>query len=157
MTFYEIVTVVLSSLAILTSLIAIVRQSSFSARQIALEEEQARLAQLQREMLEAEASAAARAQIDLDIYAGSRDGRFTISNVGGAPASDVNVRWLDNRPQFPGQEEERKLPVKVLRPGKSVELIVAFSMGSPSDFHVEASWKDPDGTQQTDDFHIHAY
>lgn len=153
----DIAALCLSALAVLASVTAIVRQRGFSERQLALEAKQAELADLQKSLIEADQIAGTKAAIDIDMWASGHKGRLVIRNVGRADAEDIALDWVSQPPPFPQHEAERKLPIPLLRPGKAVELVLAFSMGTSPDYEVEVTWKDPDGSIREEHHVLHAY
>lgn len=157
MTHSELAAICMSARAVLASITAIHRQSGFASRQLELEEKQAELADLQRQQMEAERLADSKAFIDLDLRVDGADARLIIRNSGRADAEEVDLVWNEQPPPFPQYEAERKLPIPLLRAGKQVELVVAFTMGTSPDYDVDATWIDPDGSTRTESHILHAY
>lgn len=88
---------------------------------------------------------------------GSR--RIEFINTGTAEARNVDLQTLTplnggHEGVLVGDERERKFPAPRLRPGESVSLLAAPTMGSPTEFEVVVGWDDPSGQRRVEDFRI---
>lgn len=88
---------------------------------------------------------------------GSR--RIDFINTGEADAQNITLDSFE--PLNDGHEDvlmhgeiERKFPAPKLRPGESVSILAAPTMGSPSEFEVIVGWDDPSGGRRREDFRI---
>ena len=78
--------------------------------------------------------------------------RITLTNIGGAPARNVDFEFEFRDGQhdpIPDIERKEKLPVPELAPGKSCPLMAAFTMGNYPPFDLLVTWLDPPFTKQT--------
>ncbi|MDZ7779529.1 MAG: hypothetical protein U5R14_06250 [Gemmatimonadota bacterium] len=85
--------------------------------------------------------------------------RVEFINTGNAEATNVDLQELiplngGHEKILVGDERERKFPAPKLRPGESVSVLAAPTMGSPTEFEVVVSWDDPSGQRRVEDFRI---
>ena len=164
MTIYEIIASLLAIVAVVISLVSLVRtrkvaqaQIELQREQVALQTEQAALAQVQRGVLEAELIK--RNSADVRVYlAGTNHGHsFIVRNVGPVDARDVSVSIVSKMTgQSPiiGTEATSKLPIKRLMPDHEIALIAGLSFDTGTDFDVTTTWKDPNGEAKTSRFDV---
>jgi hypothetical protein len=96
-----------------------------------------------------------KAVVDLGFEGFQSQKSLVISRVSLAPAAQVHLEWITEPPPII-RGEESKLPIRLLRPGGTVDSRCAFHTGSPRDFTVRAHWTNPDGTEATAEFDLHA-
>lgn len=116
-----------------------------------LTEMQTRLAALELAEKKTVQAAMLRAAIRATLFeAGLHSHRIALENEGGAPATDVDIEFLDEKGKtlLPSGEREDKLPVRRLDPQRRVTLLVALASGRWPPFKIAVSWTDPDGTRQ---------
>jgi len=92
-----------------------------------------------------------RAEIRATLFeAGPYSHRIALENEGGAPATDVDIEFLDEKGKtlLPSGEREDKLPVPHIGSTRRVTLLVALVMGRYPPFEIAVSWTDPDGTKR---------
>ena len=65
-----------------------------------------------------------------------------ITNNGPAEAAEIMLRFLDENSPVPQDESRRKLPIRVLHAGGSVELVAAISRDHSPPFNVALAWRD---------------
>ena len=70
-----------------------------------------------------------------------------MTNNGPAEAAEIMLRFLDSNSPVPQDESQRKLPIRVLHAGGSVELIAAISHDHAPPFNVALAWRDGLGSQ----------
>lgn len=90
--------------------------------------------------------------IDVNCYQYSNAYRITLTNIGGAPARNVDFEFEFRDGQhdpIPDIERKEKLPVPELAPGKSCPLMAGFTMGNYPPFDLLVTWLDPPFTKQT--------
>jgi len=134
----------------LIAVISLARTHKVAERQLELQRIAADLSAKQLEILNAEESALSKAQIDVELERYEAGYRFVIRNVGGSEARDVNVAIEGGNPVVES-EYRNKIPITVLRPGKSVELLAARASRSADRYNVLVRWKNPDGSQEKDE------
>ena len=141
----------LGILGFVVSVIALVVSIRAFQRVGPLTEMQTRLAALELAERKGAQVARTKAEVRATIVAlGQHAHRVLLENIGGAPAVDVDIEFLDEKGQalLPQGEREDKLPIPRLDPQRRVTLIAALAMGRYPPFKVAVSWTDPDGTRQ---------
>ena len=154
---YEIISSLIAILALAISVVSLVRARKVQAKQLEFEAITAALAKKQLELLEKEDQTQEQAQVTAELVkVGSTDYRFVIMNQGVAIASDVTFEIDTTSPDNPlvGNECGRKLPYPSLQPGQSFTLIAALHMGSTLSYNTQLKWKNPDGSQGTNNVHL---
>ncbi len=152
MTGYEILSLIVSSLAALVAVVSLVRTRKIAAQQIELERATAELSKKQLAILNSEELERAKAYIDVKLEDFGNTHKFIITNTGGAEATNVHFSISGDGSPLVTNEYTKKIPIKSLKPEKSVTLIAAISMGSPHEFNVFVSWNNPDGSQQKEEY-----
>jgi len=152
MTTYEIITIFVSLVAVVLSIISLVRTRKVQKEQIELQKITAELSRKQIQIIEREQAEQNKAKISVELVRFGNDYRFLISNVGYAKASNIHFdldQDCQDNPLVQG-DYETKIPIPSLNPGSSIELLAAISMGSAGRYHVLVRWDNPDGTQEED-------
>ena len=154
MTTYEIVSLIVSLVAVVIALVSLVRTRKVASQQIELERVTAELSAKQLDILNAEEKSLSKAQIDVELEGFDSDYHFIITNVGGAEARNVTFKIEGEENPLIESEYQDKIPIPSLRPGKSIQLIAALDIGSSSKYNAVVSWQDPDGSAQHDEFFL---
>ena len=155
MNVYETLTLVISLLAVIVSAISLIRTHTISSQQFVLEKKTADLAQKQLELIEAKEKELSVAKIDVELAGAGSDYKLVITNIGGVEAKDVNISFDGKGYPLVASEYAEKIPISVLRPGKSVELLAPKTMGCGSQYLTQVRWLNPDGTQGKDEIVVH--
>lgn len=150
---YEYFTLLISLLAIVISALSLIRTRRTASQQLELEKITAELSAKQLKFLKAEESEHSKAKIEVELEGYGSDYNLIVTNVGGAVARDVSFVIEGESPVLDGEYKE-KFPIRELRPGKSVSLCAALSMGSPSQYNVLVHWKNPDDSEEQDEILI---
>jgi hypothetical protein len=157
MTLYEIISSVVAGVAIVISVVSVVRTHKVQAKQLEFEAITAALAKKQLELLEKKEQRREQANLTAELVnVGRTDYRFVITNIGVAVASDVTFEIDPKSPDNPlvANECVRKLPYPSLQSGQSFTLIAALSMESAMSYNTQLKWKNPDGSQGTNNVHL---
>jgi hypothetical protein len=156
MTGYEIVSIIISCIALAASIWISFAQRRASVAQRKLQSEAndlqraiSELAKKQLEILLRDEAGKHMARVSLDLAREGRDYRFYIRNLGTEEARDVAMELLVEPKNSPiiQSEYDEKFPVKRLQPGSSVSLIAALHLGSPMAYNAKMSWTNPDGSR----------
>jgi hypothetical protein len=150
MTKYEILTLVVSLLAVIVSTISLFRTRRIAAQQLDLEKITAELSKKQLEKIIESEEDALKAFVEVDLHSSGTNNELVISNNGMAEAKNVSIRVLGDYDPTVRGDFESKIPIKSLRPGRSVSLLAASEFGTPSSFDIEVTWNNPDGEKCTD-------
>ena len=152
MTSFEIFSIFISLLAVIISAVSLVRTRKISAQQLELEKITAELSQKQLENLHLDAAVKAKAFIDVELIKSGTKYKIAITNTGGSEAQNIDFHIAEDRNPLVGNDYAEKIPIKSLKPGKAVYLLAAISSGMPASFNGCVRWKNPDGSQEKDDF-----
>ncbi len=155
MSAYEILTLLVSLIAVFVSLLSLARTRKLGYQQLELEKKTAALSEKQLEMLEAEEQAKSVAEIDVELEGYGSDYRFLITNIGGSEARDVHFSIDGEGYPLVASQYAEKIPIPVLSPGKSVELLAPKTMGCASSYETRVHWLNPDGTQGRNQIVVH--
>jgi len=154
---YEIASLLIAIVALVISVVVLIRARKFQAKQLEFEAITAALAKKQLELLGKEEQTQEQAHVTAELVKVDRiDYRFVIMNQGVAIASDVTFEIDPTSPDNPlvANECARKLPYPSLQPGQSFTLIASLHMGSAMSYNTQLKWKNPDGSQGTNDVHL---
>ncbi|MEJ1465004.1 MAG: hypothetical protein RPU15_17310 [Candidatus Sedimenticola sp. (ex Thyasira tokunagai)] len=156
MTGFEILSLLVSILAVAIAAISLVRTRRIAAKQLELQHVTAELSRKQLEIINSEEEAQTRALIDVELEGSGSNYKFVISNYGGAEAKDVHFHLGGEGEGNPlvGSEYAHKIPIKSLKPGKSVTLIAALTLGSPAQFNTFVRWINPDGSEGREEYFV---
>ena len=151
MTLFEIITTLVSVIALAISFVALVRARQISTRQLELEQVNANLASKQLSIIEAEEKRRAFPEIHVELVSRGAEYRFIVSNDGYSEARDVHFSFMGIGPPIPPHEFRSKTPILVLRPGKSLEFFAVREMHCDLKYRVTINWINPDGTNGRDE------
>lgn len=164
MTVYEIISSLLAVVAVVISLVSLVRtrrvaqaQVELQRKQVELQTEQAALARLQRGVLETELIKRNAADVRVYLASTTHGHSFFVQNVGPVDARDVSVSIVSRmtgKSPIVGTEATSKLPIKRLMPDHKIGLIAGLSFDTGTDFDVTTTWKDPNGETKTSRFDV---
>ncbi len=153
---YEIVSITLSSFAILVSLLAFIasiiiwnRQSKLQRENLEIQRQIGALAIKQHEVLIKEEIEKTKARLKVELS----NNKFYITNIGPVEAANVNFEILDNNNPVL-KEEYSKLPIPKLQPESNFSLSVWIPTNMPTSYSVRLTWTNPDGKEASDDFFV---
>jgi hypothetical protein len=149
----ETITAVSSAIALIISVVSLVRSGQLEQEQKNLRRITEELNSKQLQRLNAEEAAGLRTRVVVSLEGGTSNWRFRLRNIGASEARNVNLEFLkcSRSPLVPGQATE-VLPFKVLQPGTSVSLYAAINLGSPPVFHARVSWQNVDGSPDSAEY-----
>lgn len=150
MTKYEILTLVVSLLAVTVSAMSLIRTRKIAAQQLDLEKITAELSKKQLEKIIESEEVALRASIEVELQHSGNDNELVIYNSGKAEAKNISIKILGDYNPIISSDFESKIPIKSLKPGKMVSLIAVSEFGTPSSFDIEVTWENPNGEKHTD-------
>ncbi len=151
LSFYEGLSLLIALLAAVISFVSLYRTHRVAARQLELQEAQAKLAQFQHDVLEKAEAAKEHADIRIAVIERGRGHRLVISNVGQGVARDVvfEVVLPDGKASFIVQSEmDDLLPITELPPGHEVSMIIAPTLGSARHFLAQIAWIGANGEHE---------
>lgn len=156
MTSYQIITALISLLAVIISTISLIRTRRVEKEQLELQKITAELSRKQIKILDREEKDHNKAQINVQLIGSGNEYKFVISNQGNAKAKNIYFELDSNckdNPLVKGDYEE-KIPIPSLNPGNSVDLIAAICMGSEMKYNIIVKWDNPDGTHEEDNIFV---
>jgi len=151
----ELLSLLVSIIAVAISATALIRSRKIAERQLELEQKQADLAAKQLQQIEMQEFLEKLAHVDVELEGYGSSWTLIIRNLGYSDASDVDIEWESEPLRLVGGEAERKLPIKRLKPGRDVSLKAAIHLGSPPDYKGTVRWRNSDGSLVSDEFVLH--
>jgi hypothetical protein len=146
---YELLSIVLSCVAAITSLVVWTGQRKLQREANDLQRATSELAKKQLELLLRGEKGRNTARLSLALVRDGKSFRFQIKNISDVDATNVDMTLLVERPQdnpIIESEYKEKFPAKRLPPGSTLSLIAALHLGSPSAFNALLKWVNPDGS-----------
>lgn len=157
MSAFELLSVVLSGIAVLVSLLVWSGQRKLQREANDLQRITADLSRKQLQLIKEQEQGKFAASLSLSLVRDGKGYKLVLRNK-----SEVDALVVDLRPTKPTlgdsflieSELKEKFPIKRLRGGDEVRLIAAVALGSPtvSEFHV--TWQNADGSTAMEDFSV---
>jgi hypothetical protein len=154
---YEILTIVLASVAVIVSLVVWNGQRKMQREANDLQRATSELAKKQLEILLREEKGKNTARLSLQLYRDGKTYRFRVSNISDVDAKDVDMQLIMQKKEdnpLIASEYSEKFPIKRLQPGTSVSLIAAIHLGSPSAYNALLKWSNPDGSRVEEETYV---
>lgn len=155
MTMFELVTVLLSSLAVLLSLYTLREQRRLQNEANDLQRSTDQLARYELEAKQREASEKLKAQVDVDLTGSRGDYWLRIGCHGASPATNIAVRFTCNRLTVNEDEFANKLPITRLFPGSYVSVAATIYLEETEPYDGVLSWYNADGSYVEEEFTLH--
>lgn len=151
MTGYELLSTLVSAIAAVISIVAMIRTRKINAAMLRLEEIHAELSKKQIEQIEKDKQEQSRAKLKVELVKHSSTSyKFHITNMGSSSAKNINFSLTQDCDSNPlvMNEYTQKIPYPMLNAGDYFTLIAAINFDmSSSIFPVRLFWKNEDGTQ----------
>ena len=154
LTNYEIISGCVSLLAVIVAAISLFRTRRISMQQIELERITANLSKKQLDMLHAEEAEWSKAHIDVELTKIDNLYKFVITNIGNSEAKNIHFHLDGEGNPLIANEYADKIPVKSLKPRKSVSLTANFTLATPTSFSTYVRWNNPDGSQEKEEYFV---
>lgn len=153
MSLFEILTLLISVLAIIVSAVSLVRTRKISEEQLRLERITAELSAYQIQEIEEQKVLKDKASMHVRINKLGDSSEFVVANNGQGSAYDVNFELIgcDDNPLYDAQY---KLPHPILKPRSVIKLKAAFYMGSSMKYQAKVTWRDAEGSVQDEIFWV---
>ncbi|UXD87658.1 hypothetical protein [Thalassolituus hydrocarboniclasticus] len=142
---YEILSLLISILAVVVSAVSLVRTRKIAKEQLELEKVTAELSRLQIDSLNEEKSNKDKPSFNVTLTKLGKSYNFYISNTGQGSAYNVNFELVDCEDSPLCNDVEDKFPLPEMKPNSRVKLIAAIHMGSPLKYQVRLSWQNKEG------------
>lgn len=141
---YEILSLLISILAVVVSAVSLVRTRKIAKEQLELEKVTAELSRLQIESLSEEKSNKDKPKFNVNLTKLGKSYKFYISNTGQGSAYNVNFELVDCDDSPLCSDVQEKFPHPEMKPNSRVKLIASIHMGSPLKYQVKLSWQNKD-------------
>lgn len=157
---FEALSLIISSLAVLISIISLIRTKKLAEEQIKLAEEQlelekftAELSKLQIENIAVEKANKTKPKFNVSLTKISKSYNFYISNTGQGSAYNVNFELVncENSPLFTS-ELLAIFPYQEMKPSSRIKLLASSHMNNPIKYQSKISWEDESGNKYEDIF-----
>lgn len=151
----EIINPLISIIAVIISLIALVRGRKNSKKLIELEEIHAQLSRKQLEEYENREAESLKASLVVNLRSEGSSGKFIIQNNGPAVAKNIYFSLTEEGDHNPleGGDFEKKIPYPLLNPGESYHFLASFPLAvTQMIYGVDLRWHTEDGTQHKKTF-----
>lgn len=142
---YEILSLLISALAVLVSSVSLVRTRKIAKEQLELEKVTAELSRLQIESFNEEKFNKDKPIFAVTLTKLGKSYSFYISNTGQGSAYNVKFELVDCRDSPLCSDLKEKFPHPEMKPNSRVKLIAAIHMGSPMKYQARLSWQNKDG------------
>lgn len=139
---YEIISTLVSVLAIVVSTISLVRTRKLAQEQLELEKVTAELSKLQIEGIEREKAEKTKPKFNVTLSKLGKNYYFYITNTGQGAAYNVNFELVDCEDSPLVGDLSEKFPHPEMKPNSRVKLIAAIHMQSPLKYQAKVSWHD---------------
>lgn len=153
MSIFEVLTLLVGLVAVVISVTSLVCTRRVQVEQLELQRTTAALAKKQLEIIIREENSSNNAHIDISIEQHTNAHKFVVTNVGQGVAKEVSFsvepHGKGDNPIIESDYRE-KIPIPILKPGGSVGILAAFSMGDATAFDVVLSWKNSNGNMIED-------
>jgi hypothetical protein len=141
---FEIISILLSSTALVISLVSIVRSRKTQADFLKLEKVHAELSRKQLDEIELNESKKGKTQLAIFI----QDGNIILSNEGSVKAKDIELEFSKDEDNKLVGGEWSKLPYPILNPSEQFKLVAAYDNKQASPiFAIKVKWTNHDGSK----------
>ncbi|PSW44385.1 hypothetical protein [Photobacterium leiognathi] len=154
---YEVLSVILSSLAALISLIVWNGQRKLQRESLDMQKATAELAKKQLEILLREDKEKSTARLKVDLVKSGNGYKFVITNISNVDAKNISFELLVDNPRnnpLVGSDVNSKLPAPKLSPGSELSLLAAIHLGSPTAYNALLTWTNPNGEAVSDETYV---
>ena len=153
MTEYEILTLLTSLLAIVVSLVSLIRTREITQEQLELERITAELSKDQLKNLEDENKAKNLPKFNVTIQRLGKNSFFYVSNTGEGTAYNLNLELIDCNDN-PLYDVQNKLPFPEMKANSRIKLNASFHLQSHLKYQVKLTWNDKEGVVKYEIFWV---
>lgn len=150
MTLHELLTLLVSIVAIVVSAVSLVRTRKLAAEQLELERITAELSRLQIKSMEEQEDLKTKPQLNVAITKLGNASHFIVANTGRGSAYKVNFELIDCQDNPLTSEVRHILPYPEMKQSSRFKLLAAFHMSSPLKYQVKLTWQDSSGGEQSE-------
>ncbi len=153
----EAINPIVSVVAVIISLVALIRGRQNSQKLIELEEVHAQLSRKQLEEYERKEADSLKASLSVSLKTDGSSGKFLIENMGPAAAKNIYFSLNeegDHNPLVSG-DFEKKMPYPLLNPGDSYHFLASFPLAvTQMIYGVDLRWHTENGVQHKKAFTV---
>lgn len=150
---FEILSLLISSLAVMISTVSLMRTRKLANEQLELEKVTAELSRLQIERIAEEKSNKSKPKFNVNLTKLGKSYSFYISNTGQGSAYNVNFELIDCEDSpLSLHDLQDKFPHQEIKPNSRVKLLAAIHMGSPTKYQVKLTWQNESGEKYEEMF-----
>jgi len=142
---YEMLTLLVSLIAVVIAFVSLYRTHRVVKRQIELAEGQAELTKLQHKLLAQSEDEKRKADVRVCLVKVGGNYRLVFENRGPARAKDIVVEEFvpdGFKSPFMKSEMDKFLPIPQLLPGEEISMLTAVNLSTPPQFSAKVSWLD---------------
>lgn len=151
---YEIISSVVSLLAIIISFVSLARTRKLAKEQLELERITAELSKLQIENIKQQKAEITKPKFNVSLNKLGTSYYFYISNTGQGSAFNVNFELVDCECSPLVSDADEKFPHPEMKPNTRVKLLAAIAMGSPLKYQAKITWKDLENNNHSEIFWV---
>lgn len=152
---FEIITTLISLLAITISSVSLIRTRKIAKEQLELEKVTAKLSQLQIENLAEEKENKNKPNLNVTLSKLGKSYYFYITNTGQGSAYNVAFELIDcDDSPLISNDLADKFPHPIMKNNSRIRLIAAIHMQSPSKYQVKLSREDSEQNQNEEVFWV---
>ena len=149
----QIITAAIAAVAVIISVVSLVRTWKLQRQQMRLQAKQEELIDLQLEALRKQstvASVAEKADVRVDLVPSGSNHKFVLTNWGRVPARNVtfDLDLKEGRTSPLANDYDEKIPIPELAPGSRCSLSAALTFGTGTTFQARWTWYNPDDSQE---------
>jgi len=149
---YEIISTLVSVLAIIVSTISLVRTRKLAKEQLELEKVTAELSRLQIEGIEQDKAEKTKPKFNVTLSKLGKSYYFYISNTGQGTAYNVNFELVDCEDSPLTSDASEKFPHPEMKSNSRVKLFAAIDMQSPLKYQAKVMWQDAEQENHDEKF-----
>lgn len=153
----DVISALISIIAVIISVVALIRGRQNSEKLIELEEIHAQLSRRQLEEFERAEKESLKANIGVSLQTSGSSGKFLIENKGPATAKNIffSLNEEGNHNPLVGGDFESKIPYPLLHPGDSYHFRANFPLSVTQKLYgVDLRWETDDGIQHKKSFTV---
>lgn len=150
---FEALSLVISSLAVLISIISLIRTKKLAEEQLELEKVTAELSRLQIENIAVERADKTKPKFNVSLIKIGKSHNFYISNTGQGSAYNINFELVncEDSPLFTSELLDI-FPYQEMKPNSRIKLSASLYLNSPIKYQSKLSWEDEMGNKYEDMF-----
>lgn len=150
---FEILSLLISTLAAVISCVSLVRTRKLAKEQLELERVTAELSRLQIESIAEEKADKTKQKFNVNLTKLGNPYSFYISNTGQGSACNVDFELIDcNDRPLSTRELQDMFPHQEMKPNSRIKLMTAIHLGSPKKYQVRLTWENADGEKYDETF-----